>query len=129
MLAFLISCASTKDMTSSLDGTWIPVKQELGKTVIPKAAFETQRLIINDSNYTFTAESVDKGVVMYKDGKMDIYGRDGVNAGKHFTAIYKLENGELTVCYNLAGDRYPEVFETKEQPRYFLSVFQKETVK
>ena len=56
---------------------------------------------------------------------MDIYGKEGVNSGKHFTAIYKFEEGLLTICYNLSGDRYPEAFETKGKPMYFLSVFKR----
>jgi hypothetical protein len=54
---------------------------------------------------------------------MDIYGKEGVNTGKHFTAIYKLENNRLTICYNLAGDKYPELFDTKGRKQYFLCVF------
>ena len=121
-------CATSKKAntkTSFLNGTWIPVKQELGGTVLPKAAFEKQKLIINDSNYTLIAESVDKGIVKPSGDKMDIYGKDGVNAGKHFTAIYKYDNNELTICYNLSGDGYPETFETKGKRMYFLSVFKK----
>ena len=60
---------------------------------------------------------------------MDIYGKEGVNTGKHFTAIYQFENGKLTVCYNLSGDSYPETFETKGKPMFFLSVFNKELMK
>ena len=60
---------------------------------------------------------------------MDIYGKQGVNAGKHFTAIYKLENELLTICYNLRGDSYPAAFETKGKPTLFLSVFKKEVPK
>jgi hypothetical protein len=60
---------------------------------------------------------------------MDIYGREGVNAGKHFTCIYKYENEELTVCYNLKGDSYPQAFETKDKPLFFLSAFKKEAEK
>jgi hypothetical protein len=60
---------------------------------------------------------------------MDIYGKEGVNAGKHFTAIYKIENGQLTICYNLSGDGYPEAFETNTKPTLFLSVFKKEIKK
>jgi uncharacterized protein (TIGR03067 family) len=111
--------------TNKLHGTWVPVKQELGGTVLPKAAFEKQQLILSDSTYTLIAESVDKGIVQYSADKMDIYGKEGVNTGKHFTAIYKLENGQLTVCYNLTGGNYPELFETKGHPTYFLSVFEK----
>lgn len=109
-----------------LNGTWIPIKQELSGTLLPNAAFEKQKLIINDSSYTVIAESIDKGVVKYTNNKMDIYGKDGVNAGKHFTAIYKYEKGQLTICYNLVGDNYPEDFETKSRRLLFLSVFKRD---
>ena len=113
-ISLAISCGttrSTKMYSNILNGTWVPIKQEIGGTLLPKAAFENQKLIINDSTYTFTAESIDKGVLKYKDDKMDIYGKEGVNTGKHFTAIYKYENEQLTICYNLSGDSYPELFE------------------
>jgi uncharacterized protein (TIGR03067 family) len=95
LLILGLNCTSTKNVTmksNKLNGTWVPVKQEIGGTLLPKAAFENQKLMISDSNYIFTAESVDKGVVRYSNDKMDIYGKEGVNAGKHFTAIYKFEN-------------------------------------
>ena len=129
LLILGISCSSTKYATMNsgkLNGTWLPVKQEMGGRLLPGATLENQKLIISDSTYTFIAESIDKGVVRYRDNKMDIYGKEGVNAGKHFTAIYKYENGQLTVCYNLSGDSYPEAFETKGKPTFFLSVFKKE---
>ena len=139
LLILGLGCTRTKNATmksSELIGTWVPIKQEMGGTLLPKAALENQKLIISDSTYTFIAESIDKGVVKYGDDKMDIYGKEGVNAGKHITAIYKYENlptgqaGEqLTVCYNLLGDSYPEAFETKGKPSRFLSVFKKEMIK
>ena len=128
ILAFAVGCTCSRNSSTKnnkLNGTWVPTKQELAGTSIPEGAFANQKLIINDSNYTFIAESADKGVVKYTGDKMDIYGRDGVNAGKHFTAIYKYENGELTICYNLLGSGYPESFETKGKAMYFLSVFKK----
>lgn len=127
-----ISCASTKHTTitsNKLNGTWLPVKQEIGGTLMPKEFVERQKLIINDSTYTVIAESIDKGVAKYTDNKIDVYGKEGVNAGKHFTAIYKFENEELTICYNLSGNDYPETFDTKGKPTYFLSVFKKEMIK
>ena len=124
-----LGCGTTKT-PNKLNGTWIPTNQEMGGTAMPKEIYTSEKLIIDDSTYTFTAESVDKGIVKYSgDKKMDIYGRDGINAGKHFTAIYKLENGQLTICYNLSGDVYPADFSTKDKPLYFLSVFQKEPAK
>ena len=53
-------------------------------------------------------------------------GKDGVNKGNHFTGIYKFENELLLICYNLSGDKYPEAFETKDKPTYFLATFKKE---
>ena len=114
--------------SDTLNGTWIPVSQEIGGKVLPSAAFQNQELLLDDSTYRFTAESVDKGVVRYQGNKMDIYGKDGVNAGKHFTAIYKFENGILTICYNLAGDSYPASFTTMGKPLYFLTAFKKPAV-
>jgi uncharacterized protein (TIGR03067 family) len=129
IICICIGCSTAKKVntkSSSLNGSWIPVKQEFGGTQLPAAAFEKQKLILLDSTYTFTAESIDKGIVSYSKGKMDIYGREGVNIGKHFKAIYKFENDQLTVCYNLTGDVYPEIFETKGKPMYFLSVFRRD---
>jgi hypothetical protein len=81
--------------------------------------------VINDSAYIFTAESIDKGIVKYTENKMDIYGKEGVNKGKHFPAIYKYEDMQLTICYNLAGTGYPEEFATKNKPAFFLCAFKK----
>jgi hypothetical protein len=60
---------------------------------------------------------------------MDIYGKDGVNAGKHFTALYKYEEDQLTVIYNLSDDSYPVSFDTKGKTSLFLSVYKKEFIK
>ncbi|MGZ4053583.1 MAG: TIGR03067 domain-containing protein [Bacteroidia bacterium] len=124
-----VACStSTQNNPVALNGTWVPVKQEMGGQELPSAAFEKQKLIISDYTYTVIAESVDKGTVKINGDKMDIYGKDGVNAGKHFTAIYKFENEQLTICYNLAGDSYPASFETKSKPTLFLSVFKKDAL-
>jgi len=124
LIFFAVSCSTSKNvMQNKMNGSWIPVQEEIGGTVLPKASFQTQKLIINDSNYTFTAESVDKGVVKWGGDKMDIYGKEGINKGKHFTAIYKLENEQLTICYNLKGDSYPDAFTTKGKPMLFLCTF------
>jgi uncharacterized protein (TIGR03067 family) len=126
LLFLSFSCKSTKNVASTqLNGLWIPVQQEIGGKQLPQSIFEKQTLIIHDTTYTFTAESLDNGVLKYSNGKMDIYGKEGVNAGKHFTAIYKLENEQLTICYNLKGDSYPQAFETTSKPTLFISTFKK----
>jgi uncharacterized protein (TIGR03067 family) len=131
LISFLIvslgfnTIENVKMKPNELNGTWVPIRQEMAGKPLPAAGFSTQKLVIDDNRYTFTAESVDKGEATYADGKMDLYGKDGVNKGRHFTCIYKLENGELTICYNLSGDGYPKGFETSSKPKLFLSVFKK----
>lgn len=124
----LAACSATKSRNAfaELNGNWIPVSQEMSGKELPPAFYQKQRLEIRDSVYTLMAESIDKGVVVLSGNKLDIYGREGVNKGKHFTAIYRKEGDKLVICYNLKGDAYPEDFETKGKVLYFKSVFKKE---
>jgi uncharacterized protein (TIGR03067 family) len=129
LLTFCVSCSTTQKISTSsniLNGNWTPIKQEMGGKDLPATYFQAQKLVVQDSTYTLTAESVDNGTLTYKNGQMDIYGKKGVNKGKHFTALYKLENNQLTIVYNLKGDSYPLDFETKSKPTLFLSVFKKD---
>ncbi|MBI3512102.1 MAG: hypothetical protein HY064_15700 [Bacteroidetes bacterium] len=120
----LFSCSSPKTNSGKLNGTWIPVVEEMNGSQLPDSSFAKQKLVINDSNYTFTAESVDKGIVMYSDDQhMDIYGKDGVNAGKHITARWGVDGGMLNINYNLKGDEYPSTFDTKGNSSYFSCSF------
>lgn len=126
LLILTITASAKNDKKGNeLNGIWKPIKQEMGGTALPPAAFEKETLTIDNQKYTMVAESIDEGLAISNDGKMDIYGKEGVNKGKHFTAIYKLENGQLTICYNLAGDTYPTDFDTKDKQMFFMSVFKR----
>lgn len=127
-ISLTVACASKPLIGTGpkkLNGTWVPVKQELAGNTIAKSFYAKQKLIIKDSTYVVEAESIDKGTISVWKNKIDIYGKEGVNKGRHFTAIYKIENNQLIVCYNLGGIGFPESFETKGKPLYFLSVFEK----
>ena len=126
-LLSVLGCAGAKKAGHSnpYNGTWIPVKQEMNGKPFPASILSGQQLIISDSIYIFQEYGTDKGLITYHKNKMDIYGREGVNAGKHFTAIFKYKNDQLVVCYNLAGDSYPIAFETNSKPTLFLSVFKR----
>jgi len=125
IICFSVSCTTKADNSASIIGTWIPVSQEMAGNEMPPTMFKTHRLIIEDNTYTMHAESIDKGAIAYSNGKMDVYGEEGVNKGNHFTAIYKVTKEQLTICYNLAGDSYPSDFETKSNPMHFLAVFER----
>jgi len=126
---FIVACSSSQDSTSNsgeLNGGWLPVKQEMGGQEMPIESFEAERLAIVGKSFLFVAESADEGTVTYDGGKMDIYVEVGVNAGRHFKAIYKLEQNLLTLCYDLKGGDYPSSFDTSTNQNLFLSVFRKE---
>ncbi len=122
------SCSNVKQISRAikmLNGKWVPVKEEFSGVNLPPTTFQKQKLYLNDSTYKVEAESIDYGIVKYNGDKMDIYGKQGVNAGKHIMAIYKYENDFLTICYNLKGDQYPVDFGTKGKKNYFLVVYKK----
>lgn len=124
LLACGIGCASTSTPTT-LNGTWVPIKQAIAGKELPLSYFQSQKLIIQDTSYSLSAESVDIGTLSYANGTMDIYGKEGINKGKHFTALYKLEANTLTIVYNLKGDSYPTDFETSSKATLFLSIFKR----
>lgn len=106
-----------------LNGEWKPIRQEMGGRAMPPEYYAKHLLVLQDTNYVFTAESVDIGVSKYADGKMDITGKEGVNTGRSFKALYELKKDTLSICYNLKGDQYPASLSTQGQPMYFLSVY------
>lgn len=106
-----------------LNGEWKPIRQEFGGKAMPPDYYAKHVLVLQDTNYIFTAESVDKGVSTYANGKMDITGREGVNTGRSFKALYELNQDTLSICYNLQGDQYPTSFSTQGNPMYFLSIY------
>jgi len=129
LVYFIVGCSSSQESASNsgeLNGGWLPVKQEIGGKELPMESFENERLAIVGKSFLFVAESDDEGTLTYSDGKMDIYVEVGVNTGRHFKAIYKLETNLLTICYDLKGGDYPTSFNTANNPDLFLSVFRKE---
>jgi uncharacterized protein (TIGR03067 family) len=128
-ICLTVSCSSTKDTGSNsgeLDGDWYPIRQEMNGQELPLDSFENQKLAIIDNSFIFIAEGVDEGNITYANGKMDVYVDVGVNVGRHFKVIYKLDKDILTLCYELKGGDYPDSFDTSNNPNLFLSIFRKE---
>jgi uncharacterized protein (TIGR03067 family) len=120
-----IAKATSAASTASLDGVWVPTSEEMGGNAFPPDIVAGQKLTITGNSYFAEAESTDRGELKFEANKLDMYSKEGANAGKHFTAIYKLENDQLTICYNLAGDTYPVAFESKSKPMLVLAVFKR----
>jgi uncharacterized protein (TIGR03067 family) len=130
VLCQIISCSSSEEtivkQPGELNGGWLPIKQEIGGKELPPESFEGERFAIVENSFLIISEGADQGTITYSNGKMDIIVEVGVNEGKHFKAIYKLENNQLTICYDLSGSSYPESFNTSGNQNLFLSVFRKE---
>ncbi|HWY12241.1 MAG TPA: TIGR03067 domain-containing protein [Bacteroidia bacterium] len=129
-ICLAIGCSTTKKISNSLSGTWTAIRGEIGGKELPPVDLEKIKVILTDTSYTRIDEgrykSFGKGVLKYGNNKMDFYEKEGDNSGKHVTAIYKFENEQLTICYDL-GDNYPTSFETKSKPTLRLLVFKKQT--
>jgi uncharacterized protein (TIGR03067 family) len=126
----LLQCMTytTHAQASLLTGLWVPVQQEMGGTALPAAGFATQELYISDSLYTLKAESIDKGVLKLSGNRMDIFSKEGVNAGKQFKAIYRMDREQLVICYDLTGKEYPAEFSTAGKPLWFMVVYKKKSL-
>jgi uncharacterized protein (TIGR03067 family) len=124
---------ATQKTSNTLNGIWIPIRGETNGKELPQAAFEKATLTVVDSSYIRVDESgIGKGVFKYGNNKIDIYEKEGAMAGKHVKAIYKLQNEQLTICYDLeenTGGNYPISFDTKNNPTLRLLVFKKEKPK
>jgi uncharacterized protein (TIGR03067 family) len=130
-IGLTIGCTTTKkaSTTPTLNGVWTAVRGEAGGQELPSAALENAKVTFADTSYTRVDPSgIGKGVIKYGNNKMDIYEKEGALAGKHTKGIYKFENQQLIICYDLAentGDNYPATFETKSKPTLRLLVLKR----
>jgi uncharacterized protein (TIGR03067 family) len=110
---------------SNLNGTWFTVYQEFeGKEVSP-TKFDGQKLILQESTYMIIGARVDEGIIKANGQHLDLYGTDGANKGRHYSAIFRIDKNQLTICYNLAGNAYPREFKTGGNTKFFLSRFER----
>lgn len=123
IITFLFSVLPTflgMTMTQSpnVDGRWLAVQAELAGQAFPDGVTKTFLLIIRDGDYEMQN---DHGTVkLLDDGRMEVSGAVGPNAGKTYKAIYKLKQDELMICYDLSGKDFPEAFATQPDTKLFL---------
>lgn len=120
------SCATQpKSQLQTLQGTWIPVRQEFQGNDVPPSYYANQSLTIKDSTYVVKAEDTDKGIIRVNGNTLDIIGKEGPNTDLHFKALYKMENEHLIIIYELSGSGYPSDFITKDFPTRYLIEFKR----
>jgi len=118
------------DVAKNIVGTWQLTKGVIAGNPMPEEAVKKLKLELTNGKYKLEgAESPDEGTwKLYLDKKpygMDIKGTDGPNKGKTFLCIFELDGDKLKVCYDLAGKKRPEKFESKPKTPLFLAEYKK----
>ena len=97
-----------------LEGTYKLAHAELDGKLAEKATIETVTITIKGDEFVLSSSPDDKKVSKIKvnpDAKLstiDFTPQDGLEKGKTFPGIYKLEKGELTIAFSEKGDRPKE---------------------
>ena len=112
----------------ALQGTWLPVKAELGGKPMSAEILKTVVLKLNKDNYeTTVAGEPDNGTwtvdVSTKPKGMTVNGVIGPNAGKTLPCIYEIEGDTLRICYDLSGAQRPTEFKTATGTKLYLVTY------
>lgn len=118
------------EVAKQMRGTWQLTKGVIAGNSMPEEAVKKLKLELSDGKYKLLgAESPDEGTwKLYLDKKpygMDIKGTDGPNKGKTMLCIFELDGDKLKVCYDLAGKKRPEKFESKPKTLHFLAEYKR----
>lgn len=98
-----------------LEGTYKLVSAEQDGKFAEKATIETVTVSIKGDEFVLMASPDDKKVSKFKVSTepkiatIDLSPQDGMEKGKTFPGIYKVEKGELTIAFTEKGDR-PKAF-------------------
>jgi uncharacterized protein (TIGR03067 family) len=113
----------------SLQGTWLPVKAELGGKPMPDAVLKKITLTLTNHDYevTITGEQSDHGTWTLDTSAnpkgMSVTGTKGPNNGKTFPCTYELNGDTLRICYDLSGAKRPTEFKTTAGTKLYLVTY------
>ena len=130
-VALIALAADDSTEVKAFQGTWTPIKAELGGQPMPDAVLKTITLKLTGNEYdvTVTGEKPDHGTwtidTVAKPKAMTITGVNGPNAGKTFPSIYELEGDTLRVCYDLSGAKRPTEFKTTPGTKLYLVTYKR----
>src|SRR5882724_978024 len=118
MKHFLLVCLTIGSLTAfaaddsadvkTLQGSWIPVKAELGGQPMSADLLKTIELKLDKNQYVATVSGEpDKGTwsvdFTTRPKSMTVVGVEGHNVGKTFPCIYEIKADTLRICYDLFG--------------------------
>ena len=110
----------------SMQGLWKPNSAVLSGQAMPDVVLQGMSLEITEDNYTvLAAGSKDQGTLTLDETlkQMQIFSLAGPNQGKALTAIYKLEDDRLSICYDLSGQSFPDDFTSEPGTQNYLVIY------
>jgi uncharacterized protein (TIGR03067 family) len=127
-IALTAVAVNAADDSKAMEGTWTPVKAELGGQAMPEPVVKSIVLKIDGDKYEATvAGKLDRGTYTLdtaaKPKGMTITGTEGPNKGKTFPCIYELDGDTLRVCYDLSGQKAPTEFATTAGTVHYLVTY------
>ncbi len=128
-----LSCGAAETPESrALEGTWNPVKAELGGQPMPESILKTISLKLSGGVYEVTVgRATDKGTYTIDASTtpktMTVNGTDGPNKGRTFPAIFELDGDTLRICYDLSGTKRPDEFKTLAGTRLYLVSYRRQS--
>jgi uncharacterized protein (TIGR03067 family) len=133
LLQFALAIAAFAGPThdsQDIQGTWLPVKAELGGKTMGNDFLTNTILQLDAGKYDVTvAGAHDKGVYILDAGlkpkTLDITGAEGPNAGRKIPCIYELDGNTLKICYGLGNSPRPSEFKSPSGTRYFLVTYKR----
>ena len=113
----------------ALQGSWVPVKAELGAQPLLGDVLKKITLTLTNHDYevAISGEQSDFGTwsidTSSKPKGMTIVGTKGPNAGRTFPCIYEIEGDTLRICYDLSGAKRPTEFKTPTGTKLYLVTY------
>jgi uncharacterized protein (TIGR03067 family) len=130
LAVFVSTAAFAADLpdAKAIEGSWAPVKAELGGQPMPDAVLKTIRLKLVDGKYEVLADGhPDNGTYSLDAAAepkgMTVTGTEGPNKGKTFPCIYELNDDTLRVCYDLSGTKRPSEFKSVAGTKLYLVTY------
>ncbi len=111
--------------SEAIQGTWRPLKAELGGEAAPELVLRRQVFALCDGRYTlhFDRKVVEAGDYEFTPGgelkALVFRSTQGIHAGRTLPCIYQLAGDRLRVCWGLDGTR-PDAFTARSPERYLV---------
>jgi len=122
------SFAADPPDAKAIEGSWTPIKAELGGQPLPDAVRKTISLKLADGKYdAMGGGKPDYGTYSLDPSTMPkgmtVTGTNGPNQGKTFPCIYELKGDTLRICYDLSGKKQPTEFKSIAGTELYLVTY------